>query len=83
MVEREYQLFCDSISQWTALQADRYERRKEQLGDALEEKKQRLQQRWESAALRTRLKELEYSLKMQRKRLELLMEQLQFHAHAA
>lgn len=82
-LEREYQLFCDSISQWTALQADRYERRKEQLGDALEEKKQRLQRRWESAALRTRLRELEYSLKMQRKRLELLMEQLQFQAQSA
>jgi stearoyl-CoA desaturase (delta-9 desaturase) len=82
-LEREYQLFCESVSNWTALQADRYERRKEQLGDALEEKKQHLQQRWESAALRTRLKELEYSLKMQRKRLELLMEQLQFQAQMA
>jgi len=82
-LEREYQLFTSFINQWSALQSERYGRRKEQLGDALEERKQRLQQRWESAALRTRLKELEYSLKMQRKRLELLMEQLQFQANAA
>ena len=80
MLEREYQVFTDSINQWTALQAERYGRKKEQLGGALEEKKMHLQQKWEHAALRTRLKELEYSLKMQRKRIDLLMEQLHFQA---
>jgi stearoyl-CoA desaturase (delta-9 desaturase) len=83
MLEREYQEFTESINQWTALQAKRYERRKGQLGGVLEEKKQRLQQKWEHAALRTRLKELEYSLKMQRKRLGLLMQQLQLQAQPA
>jgi stearoyl-CoA desaturase (delta-9 desaturase) len=83
MLEREYQEFTESINQWTALQAERYERRKGQLGDALGEKKLHLQQKWEHAALRTRLKELEYSLKMQRKRLGLLMEQLQLQAQPA
>ncbi len=83
MLEREYQLFTESINQWTALQAERYERKKEQLGGALEEKKQHLQAKWESAALRTKFKTLEYSLKMQRKRLGLLMEQVQFQAQAA
>ena len=78
MLEREYQEFTESINQWTALQAKRYERRKGQLGGVLEEKKQHLQQKWEHAALRTRLKELEYSLKMQRKRLSLLMDQVHF-----
>jgi stearoyl-CoA desaturase (delta-9 desaturase) len=82
-LEREYQLFTESINQWTALQADRYERKKEQLGDALGVRRQRLQQKWETAALRTKLKELEYSLKMQRKRLALLMEQAQLQAQAA
>lgn len=77
VLEREYQEFTESINQWTALQAERYGRTREQLGGVLEEKKQHLQQKWERAALRTKLKELEYSLKMQRKRLELLMEQLQ------
>ncbi len=78
MLEREYQLFTDSINQWTALQTERYERTKEQLSDALEEGKQQLQLKWENAALLTKLKTLEYSLKMQRKRLSLLMEQVHF-----
>jgi stearoyl-CoA desaturase (delta-9 desaturase) len=82
-LEREYQLFCDFINQWTALQAQRYERRKEQIGGALEERKLRLQQKWESIELRTKLKALEYSLKMQRKRLGLLMRQLQLQANMA
>lgn len=83
MLEREYQLFTESINQWTALQSERYERKKEQLGGALEEKKQHIQQKWESAALRTRFKTLEYSLKMQRKRLGLLMDQIQLQAQMA
>ncbi len=81
-LEREYQLFTGFINQWTALQSERYGRRKEQLGDALEARRQRLQEQWENAALRTKLRELEYSLKMQRKRLGLLMQQIQFQAQA-
>mgnify|MGYP003631323023 CR=1 FL=1 len=80
MLEREYQVFTDSINQWTALQAQRYGRKKEQLGGALEEKKAHLQLKWETAALRTRLKELEYSLKMQRKRVGLLVDHLHLQA---
>jgi stearoyl-CoA desaturase (delta-9 desaturase) len=79
MLEREYQLFTESINQWTALQAERYERKKEQLSGALEEGRLHLQHKWESAALLSKLKTLEYSLKMQRKRLGLLMEQFHFH----
>jgi stearoyl-CoA desaturase (delta-9 desaturase) len=79
-LEREYQLFTDSINQWKTLQAGRYERKVAELEDALEARRQRLQQSWESAALRTRLKTLEYSLKMQRKRLTLLIEQVQQQA---
>ena len=79
LLEREYQLFTESINQWTALQAERYERTKEQLSGALEEGKHHLQQKWEHAALHTKLKTLEYSLKMQRKRLNMLMEQVQLH----
>ena len=93
-LEREYQLFTESINQWTSLQTERYERKKSELSDALEEKKGQLgdalelkrahlQHKWESAALRTRLKALEYSLKMQRKRLGLLMQQAQLQAQMA
>ncbi len=78
ILEREYQLFTDAINQWTTLQTERYERTKEQLSDALEEGKQQLQQKWENAALLTKLKTLEYTLKMQRKRLSLLMDQVHF-----
>ncbi|NQX89259.1 MAG: fatty acid desaturase [Halioglobus sp.] len=81
MLEREYQLFTDFINQWRALQTERYERTKEHLSGALEEKKHNLQHKWEHAALHARLESLEYSLKMQRKRLGLLMDQ--FHLHQA
>ena len=82
-LEREYQLFTDSINQWKDLQAERYEQRRAALGDALLEKRQAMQLRWENAALRTKLRELEFSLKMQRKRMALLMEQLQLQAQPA
>lgn len=76
-LEREYQQFTDSVNTWKALQAERYERTRSELGCALEERKTALQYKWEHAALRTRFKELEYSLKMQHKRLRILIEQLQ------
>jgi stearoyl-CoA desaturase (Delta-9 desaturase) len=79
-LEREYAQFTDSINQWKILQAERYERKVAELGGALEERKQLLQQKWDKAALRTRLKELEYSLKMQRKRVSLLVQQAQLQA---
>ncbi len=80
VLEREYALFTESVNQWKALQAERYERRVAALGGALEESRQALQQKWERHALRLRLRELEYSLKMQRKRLALLTQQLQLQA---
>ena len=82
-LEREYQLFTESINEWTSLQTERYEAKKAEIGGAISERKQVLQQRWQSAALRTKFKELEYSLKMQRKRLNLLMEQMQLQAQPA
>ena len=82
-LERVYQLFTDSINQWKDLQAERYEQSRTALGDALSEKRQAMQLRWENAALRTKLRELEFSLKMQRKRMALLMEQLQLQAQPA
>lgn len=77
ILEREYQLFGESVQQWKKLQAERYERSKESLGDAIEEGRHQLQQRWEQAALRSRFRELEYSLRSQRKRLALLVQQFQ------
>ena len=79
LLEREYQLFSESVIKWKALQAERYEKKVAALEDVLEEKKRGLQEKWHKAVLRNRLRELEYSLKMQRKRLGLLMLQLQLH----
>jgi stearoyl-CoA desaturase (delta-9 desaturase) len=75
ILEREYQLFTEAVNQWTQLQAERYERRREQLGDALEEQRQLLLSRWEQAALRSRFRELEFSLRDQRRRLSKLVSQ--------
>jgi stearoyl-CoA desaturase (delta-9 desaturase) len=77
-LERELQLFAESVGRWKALQAQRYERTVEELEGALEEHKRALREKWQQATLRTHLKELEYSLRMQRKRVQLLM--LQMHA---
>ena len=82
-LEREYQLFTDCVNQWKSLQAGRVERKVSQLEDALEEHKTRLQEKWERAAVRTQFKELEYALKMQRKRLGLLMQEMQLQAQIA
>ncbi|MBA6413200.1 fatty acid desaturase [Parahaliea sp. F7430] len=76
-LEREYLLFTESINQWRELQSERYERTVADLEDAIEERKTALRLKWEQAALRSKLKELEYSMKMQRKRLSLLMQQAQ------
>ena len=75
-LEREYQLFTDAVNQWKDLQAERYERHVHALEDAIGERRVALQQKWEQAVLRTRLRELEFSLKMQQKRLRLLTAQL-------
>jgi len=77
MLEREYQIFAESAARWRALQAERVERKFGELEDALAERKQALLLKWQHAAVHTRLRELEYSLKMQRKRIELLILQLQ------
>lgn len=83
ILEREYQLFTESVNQWKALQSERYDRKKIELGDVLEARRQQLLEKWENAALRNRLQELEYSLKMQRKRMGLLMQHIQPGAQPA
>jgi stearoyl-CoA desaturase (delta-9 desaturase) len=83
LLEREYQLFTESVNQWRALQSERYERKVADLGDALEARRLQMLDKWEHAALRSRLKELEYALENQRKRLGMLLQQLQMPAAAA
>jgi stearoyl-CoA desaturase (Delta-9 desaturase) len=76
-LERELQLFADSLNRWKQLQSDRYERKVGELENALEEKKREIQEVWEQAQFRSCLKELEYSLKLQHKRINFLMAQMQ------
>lgn len=64
LLEQEYEQFCVSLSEWTELQAGKYQEARRNLLD-----------KWENATLHTRFKELEYSLKMQQKRLQLLVAQ--------
>ncbi|GAB5415060.1 MAG: fatty acid desaturase [Congregibacter sp.] len=80
ILEKEYALFTESINQWKTLQAERYERHRDQLEDAFEERRQQLMTRWEQAALVGRFRELEYSLREQRKRVHELVHQWQFSA---
>ncbi|MDT8409144.1 MAG: acyl-CoA desaturase [Wenzhouxiangellaceae bacterium] len=63
LFEREYQQFRDTVSQWQAIQV----RKVEAGADALRD-------RWQQTEWATSLRELEYRLKMQRKRLRALTE---------
>lgn len=62
-LDREYQQFRDTVAQWQAVQADRVAAGADALRD-----------RWRRTELRTRFKELEYRLKMQRRRLSMLQQ---------
>lgn len=66
LLEKETAEFKQAINTWTELQQSRYEAARE-----------RLVEKWENAAVHTKVKEIEYSLKMQRKRLQIMMDQ--FH----
>lgn len=77
LLEREYQLFTDSVNQWRALQSERYERKVSEIEGALEASRLHLLDKWEHAALRSKLRELEYALRNQRKRLGMLLQQMQ------
>ncbi len=61
IVEQEYQQFKKTISEWQELQAGR-----------ANEVGEKLRGRWQKTAFHTRVKELEYRLKMQRRRLALI-----------
>ncbi len=61
VIEAEYQQFKETVSKWQAIQGEKVHAGREALRD-----------RWQRTHMRTRLKELEYSLKMQRQRLATL-----------
>ncbi len=61
-LDREYQQFLDTAKAWQELQVQRVQKTRADL-----------QERWNRTAVRTRMRELEYSLKMQRKRISVLV----------
>ncbi|MFU8765253.1 MAG: fatty acid desaturase [Haliea sp.] len=83
LLEREYQLFTESINQWRALQSERYERKVSEIEDALEARRLHMLEKWEHAAVRSKLRELEYALKNQRKRMGMLLQQMQVPLEAS
>ena len=76
-LEIEYQEFMHTLSEWKNLRGEWLQQKREQIA----EKKVELQQFWQQATAMTRFKEMEYMLKMQRKRLQLF--NMKFAALAA
>ncbi|MDP2228656.1 MAG: fatty acid desaturase, partial [Moraxellaceae bacterium] len=67
----EYETFTVAMQEWGKLKEEWYA-----------EKKASLQQKWEEASFSTRFKEIEYRLKMQRKRMQLLLDQAKMAARS-
>lgn len=61
---QEYDTFVACMNEWGSLKEQWYD-----------QKKQELMQKWEEASFRTRFQEMEFRLKMQRKRMQLLIAQ--------
>lgn len=62
---KEYEAFVATMNDWGKLREEWYA-----------EKKQTMMQKWEDAAFKTRFNEIDYRLKMQSKRVQLLMQQV-------
>lgn len=62
LLEKEYEEFKVLLNEWAELQ-----------GQKLDSTRRQLKERWESTLVSTRIRELEYSLKMQNKRLQAMM----------
>lgn len=69
-LEKEYQEFLHILSEWKTLRADWYQNKRDALTHSLSEKRAIFQDKWQKTAVRTRFQEMEYMLKMQKKRLE-------------
>ena len=64
-ISHEYESFQNTLHEWSKLREEWYEGTR-----------QRMVQRWEEATFRTRVREIEYRLRMHRRRLRLLTAQL-------
>jgi stearoyl-CoA desaturase (delta-9 desaturase) len=64
-IAQEYESFLNAVSEWARVKEAWYA-----------EKKRSVIEQWEQASFQTQLRELEYALKMQRRRLRALYSQL-------
>lgn len=62
IVEEEYKAFSDTVKRWQSLQSERFQN-----------SSQALKNRWDKTSLASRLRELEYSLYQQQRRMNALM----------
>ncbi|HSB96816.1 MAG TPA: acyl-CoA desaturase, partial [Spongiibacteraceae bacterium] len=71
-LEREYQDFLAYLHEWNSLRQQWYEQKRQTLAEKTAELHAELQLKWRQTAISSRLQELEYALKLQRKRLHYL-----------
>ena len=74
-LEREYQDFLAHLHEWNTLRQQWYEQKRQTLAEKTAELQAELH-KWRQTTISSRLQELEYALKMQRKRLHQLTLQL-------
>lgn len=75
-LDREYQQFTGYLSEWNELRQQWYEQKRDQFNEATQELSKELQYKWVQTNLHSRFKELEYAMKMQRKRMTFMTLQL-------
>ena len=75
-LDKEYQQFSASLNEWNELRQHWYEQKRSQLNEATQGLSKELQKKWGDTNLHSRFQELEYAVKIQRKRLELITQQL-------
>jgi stearoyl-CoA desaturase (delta-9 desaturase) len=71
-LEREYQDFLACLHEWNTLRQQWYEQKRQLVAEKTAELQAELQHKWRQTTISSRLQELEYALKMQRKRLHYL-----------
>ena len=71
-LDSEYQQFSQSMNEWNELRQQWYEQKRDIFNAATHELSEELHQKWQKTSLHNRIQELEYSLKMQRKRISSL-----------
>ncbi len=69
-LETEYALYMQTLNEWKAVRLEWLEKTRQAFAENLAEKKQELQDKIQLATLKSRMQEMEYGLKLQRRRLQ-------------